>query len=90
MEKKTPEYTTQKENGSVWVNGQHNCLGRFTPRGWEIYQNMAAPTEVIGTTKTLDVRARATKEKDWKDFVLLMKSHHGIDLSEEEYPHAES
>jgi hypothetical protein len=83
---KTPEYTVQKENGSFWVNGKHNCLGRFTPKAWEIYQNMNAPTEVIGTTKTLEVSMKPTDEKSWNNFVKQMKSFHKIDLSEEKYP----
>lgn len=84
--KKAPEYTITKENGSLWVNGKYNCLGRFTPKAWEIYQNMNVSTEVIGTTKTLDVSMKPTDERTWKNFVTLMKSHHNIDLSEEEYP----
>lgn len=84
--KKPLEHTITKENGVLWVNGKHNCLARFTPRGWEIYQNMNEPIEVIGTTKTLDVQAKPTDEKSWKSFCTLLKSHHGIDLSEEGYP----
>jgi hypothetical protein len=84
--KKIPEFTTQNENGSFWVNGPHNCLGRFTPKAWEIYQNMNAPMEIIGTTKTLDVSMKPTDEKAWRNFVILMKSHHGIDLSDQKYP----
>lgn len=87
MSKEPLEHTiTRENNGSVWVNGKHNCLARFTRKGWEIYQNMDAPIEVIGTTKTLDVQAKPTDERSWKSFCILLKSHHGIDLSGEEYP----
>jgi hypothetical protein len=85
-EKKTPEYTITNENGSFWVNGPHNCLGRFTPTAWEIYMNMGAPVEVIGTTSTLEVSKKATDEKSWRNFVTQMKSYHNIDLSEIKYP----
>lgn len=86
MSKKPPEYTVTKENGSLWVNSPNNCLARFTPKGWEIYQNMAEPYEVIGTTKTLDVQAKPTDDRSWRSFVTLLKSHHGIDLSGQERP----
>lgn len=90
--KENPEFTFQsdKETGKAWINGPHNCLGRFGPHGWEIYQDMKAPVEVVGTTSTLVIRARDTVEKDWKDFVLLMKEHHNIDISDKEYPNGKS
>lgn len=88
MPKKTPEHAIERNGGSLWVNGRHNCLGRFTPRAWEIFYNHDSPTEVVGTTKTLDVSMKPTDMRSWKSFVLLMKSHHGIDLSQEQYPQA--
>jgi hypothetical protein len=87
--KKPPEFTVTQENGSVWVNGKHNCLGRFTPRAWEIFFNHNIPTEVMGTTKTLDVSMKPTDKRSWNSFVTLMKSHHAIDLSHIEYPGTE-
>lgn len=88
--KKAPEYTVHSENGTFWVNGKHNCLGRFTKNAWEIYNNMKQPTEVIGTTSTLEVSKKPTDEKSWHNFVRQMKAHHAIDLTEEEYPGKEA
>jgi hypothetical protein len=85
-EKTTPEFTTQKDKGSFWVNGKHNCLGRFTPNCWEIFRAINAPTEVVGPTGTLEVSMKPTDEKSWKNFVTQMKSFHNVDLSAEEYP----
>jgi hypothetical protein len=82
------DYTVHTENSVLWVNGPYNCLGRFTEKGYEIYRDMKAPVEVIGTTSTLAVRMHNTKPLDWSNFKTLMKEHHGIDLSEVDYPHA--
>lgn len=71
------------------MNGKYNCLGRFTPNGFEIYHNMNVLTEVVGTTKTLDIQTKPTDEKSWRNFVTLMKQHHAIDLSAEAYPATE-
>lgn len=84
--KESPKYTVEKENGVVWVNGEHNCLGRFSPNGFEIYREMFVNTQVIGTTATLDVRIKNTDEKEWNNFKKLMMQHHHIDLSDVPYP----
>lgn len=82
------DYTVMDGNGSgtYHVNGKHNCLGRFTRHGWEIYRDMGAPVEVIGSTNTLIIRKHDTKPIDWDNFRTLMKEHHKIDLSEIPYP----
>jgi hypothetical protein len=82
------EFTVERENenGRFWVNGKFNCLGRFTPNGYEVYREFFEDTDVIGTTHTLAVRVHNTKPLDWNNFRALMKEHHGIDLSGEEYP----
>jgi hypothetical protein len=80
------DFTYYSENGVAWVNGKHNCLGRFSSMGWEIYPQMNAPTEVVGTTQTLAVRKHDTKPIDWGNFKKLMKEFHKIDISDKEYP----
>lgn len=79
-------YQADQLTGQAWINGPHNCLGRFTRNGWEIYQDMGRPVEVVGTTNTLMVRVKPTNEREWNDFKMLMKEHHNVDISEEEYP----
>lgn len=89
-QKNTPEYTVEKENGSVWVNGKFNCLGRFTPLGFEIYRNMGVETEVIGTTNTVHVRVKNTDAREWSNFKELLRQTHNIDLGDMEYPSAKA
>ena len=84
--KENEDYTIHQEGDRFWVNGKHNCLGRFTPNGWEIYRDMNAPTEVIGTTATLIVRKQANKPIDWENFKKMLKENHKIDLGDREYP----
>lgn len=84
--KQDEDYTIHQEGNKFWVNGKHNCLGRFSPMGWEIYRSMDAPVEVIGSTATLQVRMHPTKPMDWDNFKKLMKEHHNIDLGDMEFP----
>jgi hypothetical protein len=55
-------------------------------RGYEVYRDMGAPTEVIGTTNTLSVRVHDNKPIDWDNFKKLMKEHHKIDLDNQKSP----
>lgn len=80
-----PKYTVEKDGKKVWINGMYNCLGRFHENGYEIYRAMSEKTDVIGTTATLEVRVRPTTAVDWPNFVLQIKEHHGIDISDMEY-----
>lgn len=75
-------YTVSQENGVLWVNGKHNCLGRIGPNGYEVYREMNEPVEVVGSTATLSVRVHPQElPKDWTNFVKLMEQHHKVDLS---------
>lgn len=86
MRKETPEHTIEQENGTVWINGKHNVLGRFSPLGFEIYLEFPVDTEVIGTNKTIEVRVKNTDEREWVNFKKLMFEHHNIDITDMEYP----
>lgn len=84
-EKIAPKFTIIEKDGSLWVNGEVNCLGRFTPKNWEIFQELRTPSDGIHNP-TLEVSMKPTDEKSWKNFVTQMKSFHNIDLSSQEYP----
>jgi hypothetical protein len=84
-----PDYTIVRsgEARTVWINGLVNCLGRFSPLGYEIYRKL--DKELSGeeaSTATLSVKIANLVNKDWENFKTLMREHHGIDLSEVENP----
>lgn len=93
MGRRTPttEFTTERDNerGMFWINGKFNCLGRFTPNGYEVYREFFEETDVIGSTHTLSIRVHNTKPIDWRNFQQLVLENHGIDLSGEEYPNVQ-
>lgn len=82
----TPDYsvTTDDTNKSVWVNGNINCLGRFTPLGYEVYRKFAAEPEI--TNQTLECKIGNLTPDVWLEFVNQMDRHHGIDLSDVNNP----
>lgn len=82
----TPEFTLEKSKTSIWVNGKVNCLGRFTPLGFEINRELREGEDPATTGHSLAVTMKNTTVKEWNNFVTLMMEHHGIDLSEETYP----
>lgn len=77
-----PDHTIQHDAASrtVWVNGPVNCLGRFTPIGFEIYKKFEATGEL--ENQTLDVKIKTLSLVDWDSFVTLMNIHHHIDLKD--------
>lgn len=85
---KDKDYTVSSEHGVVHINSKHNCLGRYSKNGYEVYRDMGAPVEVIGSTNTLAIRVHATKPLDWDNFKKFMMEHHNINLDDMEYPHA--
>lgn len=91
MAKQPIEHTKFREKGRFWVNGPINCIGRFTPQGYEISRALSDKPErnEKASGNTLSVKVHPTNSKDWDNFVTLMKQHHGVDLSKEEYPDPE-
>jgi hypothetical protein len=77
--------TADKDSKSVWVNGPINCLGRFTPLGFEVNRKVEK-VEDISPTGSIIVSIKNQTPKDWDSFKLLMKEHHGIDLDQYDNP----
>ena len=84
------DYTTEKstELKSMWINGPVNCLGRFTPTGFEIFREMKEgeemPENMAGNV--LVVQMKNTNLVHWNNFRTLMKEHHNIDIPEGDFP----
>lgn len=80
-----PEFsiTTSAESRTVWINGPVNCLGRFSPLGFEINRKLDKALEgEAANTATLAVKITNLNSKDWENFKTLFKECHDIDLNE--------
>ena len=69
------------DSKTVWVNGPVNCLGRFSPLGFEVNRKVER-AEDISPSGSIIVSMKNQSPKDWDSFKLLMNEHHKIDLSE--------
>lgn len=79
--------TLSTEKKTVWVNGEVNLLGRFSPQGFEIMRNLVnEPVDALPSSNMLEVKIKNTNSVDWESFKTLMHTHHQIDLSETENP----
>jgi hypothetical protein len=85
-----PEFTIEKDKAtnSLWVNGPANCLGRFTPMGFEIFRELKEGESIpdVMSGNVLDVQMKNTTLVHWNNFRMLMEQHHGIKIDETEYP----
>jgi hypothetical protein len=54
---------------TLWVNGLHGAIGRFSPRGVDVHNHENNACIGCGPVP------------DWEGFVEEMQKHHGIDVS---------
>lgn len=79
--------TRSSDQKTVWVNGELNMLGRFTPNGYEIYKALSTETlQDIAGSGQIAVEIKNTDLHDWERFQELILNHHNINLSETENP----
>lgn len=63
------------DNGTVWVNGKHGLVARFSKTGIDIH----SPGE---DNHCLDCQHRATTKNDWVYFVEKVEEVYGVDLKQ--------
>lgn len=88
------KHTIDTDGKTVWVNGELNCLGRFSQQAYEIYPQLAEfhpyhavhgkGVEFSYHIKTLN--ESSLKLTDWNDFVKAIKTYHNIDVADKFMP----
>ncbi len=72
----------ESDGRTVWVNAPE-CIARFCPISGEVFQQHG---DFADRQETLYMKRASDPKIDWKDWVGMVKKHHGVTVGEEYRP----